>query len=149
MGYKLVDVGELEPLPNRPSKVVEISDHYVPPDNFDQEDVEVTESTGRGPEKIGLRLYTVEPGEQVGHRYHFHETQEETFYVLDGELHVETPEKEYVVGAGHVFVVEPGSPQRSFNPEDNDETVRMIAIGAPSYKEMGGNDGHPYEPDVE
>ncbi|MGM0592487.1 MAG: cupin domain-containing protein [Halobacteriota archaeon] len=149
MGYQLIDLDDIEPLPNRPSKVIEISNHYVPPDNMNDSDIETQDRTGRGPEHIGLRLYTVAPGEQTGHRYHYHDQQEEVFYVLEGTLHVETPEREYRVEAGHVFVVEPGSPQRAFNPETNDEAVRMIAIGAPSYTVMGGNDGHEYVPDAE
>jgi hypothetical protein len=39
-------------------------------------------------------------------------------------------------------VVEPGSPQRAHNPDDADESVRILAIGAPS-----ADDAQPYEPD--
>lgn len=147
MGYQLIDPGELEPLPNRPSTAIEISDHYVPPPDFDAPDVEPDERTGRGPQNVGFRIYHVQPGEDVGQRYHYHDEQEEIFYTISGSLHVETPDREYVVPPNHVFLVEPGSPKRAFNPASNDEAVHLLAIGAPSYGVMGRNDGHAYDPD--
>ena len=146
MGYQLIDPEELEPLPNRPSTAIEISEHYTPPEGIDA-DVELPEKTGRGPKNVGLRVYHVAPGETVGQRYHYHDEQEEIFVPLSGTLHVETPEGEYEVPPNHVFLVEPGSPQRAFNPEGSDEEVHLLTIGAPSYGVMGRNDGHAYDPD--
>lgn len=84
-----------------------------------------------GLEKLGVNLYDAAPGEQVPLKYHYHDEQEECFYVIEGELHVETEEGVYVVGTDELFVVEPGQPHRAFNPEDAGENVRMIAVGAP------------------
>lgn len=85
--------------------------------------------------------YEMAPGEQLPRVYHYHDSREEAFYVLAGALHVETPEEEYVVEAGEVFVAEPGSPHRAFNPGDASGPVRVLGVGAPK-----SDIAHPYEP---
>lgn len=142
MGYEIIDTAELDPLPDRSATALELSDHYV------QSGEPVTGESSRGPEKIGLRLYLAEPGESLGGdaRMHYHEQQEEVFYVIEGTLHVETPEEEYEVEPRQALVVEPESPQRAYNPEDASATVEVLAIGAPSYRELGRSDGFWYDP---
>jgi mannose-6-phosphate isomerase-like protein (cupin superfamily) len=147
MGYQVIDVGDIEPSPDRPSETIEISDHFVDPYEGDGEVGDREPS--RGPRKFGLRVYTARPGEQIPLQYHRHEEQEEAFFVLEGTLHVETPEGEYVVAEEQAFVVDPGSPHRAFNPEDADDRVRILAVGAPSYTVMGRNDASIYDPDEE
>ena len=39
-------------------------------------------------------------------------------------------------------LVDPGSPQRAYNPEDADGNTRVLAIGTPSV-----DDVHSYEPE--
>lgn len=85
--------------------------------------------------------YELDPGEQLPRTYHYHENREEAFYVARGTLHVETPEREYAVAAGEVFVAEPDSPHRAFNPDDADGSVRVFGVGAPK-----SDIAHPYEP---
>jgi len=75
--------------------------------------------------------YEMAPGEQLPRTYHYHERREELFYVLDGTLHVETPEREYEVSAGEVFVAEPESPHRAYNPADAPASVTVLGVGAP------------------
>jgi 5-deoxy-D-glucuronate isomerase len=140
MGYHLIDPSSVEPTPDRPCVQLPIG-HEA------------------GLENVALNLYEVDPGEQIPLAYHYHDDQEEVFYVEKGRLHVETPEGgerehgeresrrtssdgEQVVPEGHLFVVEPDSPQRAFVPSDADETVRTLVLGAPSV-----DDVHPYEPD--
>jgi ABC-type oligopeptide transport system ATPase subunit len=72
---------------------------------------------------------------------HYHDRQEEAFYVLDGRISVETPDREYVVDRGEVFVAEPESPHRAFNGADASGDATVLAVGAPPV-----SDGHPYEP---
>jgi mannose-6-phosphate isomerase-like protein (cupin superfamily) len=147
MGYELLDTEGIAPLSDRAVDCVEISDHFVPPPGDDA--TEVTPPTAhRGPEQIGLRVYHADPGQGLGSsdHMHYHEEQEETFYVVDGCLHVETPDREYTVAAGQAFVVEPGSPQRAFVPVDADEPCHVIGIGAPSYSVLGRNDAKRYDP---
>jgi mannose-6-phosphate isomerase-like protein (cupin superfamily) len=124
--------------------------HHVDPDALDQWDdrpVDVRSiSAAAGLDyqdsKLGMRVYEAAPGQQLPLGYHYHDEQVEAFYVLEGTLHVETPEGEFEVGADEAFVVDPGSPQRSFNPADADASVRVIAVGAPTV-----DDGHMYEPE--
>jgi len=122
MGYSVIDPESVEPTPDRPC---------------------VQRAVGDAAElqNVALNLYEVAPGEQIPLAYHYHDEQEEVFHVLSGELHVETPEGEQVVPEGHLFVVEPDSPQRAFNPEDADEQVRTLVLGAPPT-----DDVHAYEP---
>jgi mannose-6-phosphate isomerase-like protein (cupin superfamily) len=141
MGYELIDTDDLTPLPNRSSTGLELSDHYVPTGE------PADEERSRGPENVGLRVYHAAPGESLGGGMHYHEEQEEIFYVIEGTLHVETPQEEYLVDPGQALVVEPGSPQRAFNPTDAPESVHVLAVGAPSYSVLGRNDGQPYDPD--
>ena len=122
MGYHVISVDDVGETPERPCLQRAIGD-------------------AAGLDNLAMNLYEVGPGEQIPLAYHYHDDQEEAFYVLAGELHVETPEGTYRVGTDEVFVVEPDSPQRAFNPEDATETVRALVVGAPSV-----DDVHPYEP---
>ena len=75
--------------------------------------------------------YGMAPGEQLARTYHYHEQREELFYVISGTVNVETPDEEYVVPAGEVFVAEPESPHRAFVPADADGPARVLGVGAP------------------
>ncbi|MEY7852230.1 cupin domain-containing protein [Natrarchaeobius sp. A-rgal3] len=120
MGYHVVDPTDLEPEPDRPSEM-----RYV--------------SEAAGMEQMGLRVYDVAPGEEIPlSGLHYHETQEEAFYVLEGELSVETPDHVYRVDQGEFFVAEPESPHRAHN--DSTERTKVIGMGAPPV-----SDGHVYE----
>ena len=125
MGYHHLDPTELEPTPDYPCDRRGISD---------------------AAELAALHAgaYEVAPGEQLPRTYHYHERREELFYVLAGSLHVETPDREYVVDAGDVFVAEPGSPHRAYAPDDADESVRVLGVGAPK-----SDIARPYEPERE
>ncbi|WP_255148818.1 cupin domain-containing protein [Halorarius halobius] len=126
MGYHLVDPDDLGQWDDRPTDVRSLSVAA----GYDYQD-----------SPLGLRVYELAPGEQSGLRYHYHDEQVEVFYILDGRLHVETPEEEYVVETDHALFVDPGSPQRAYNPDDADAPVRVLAIGAPSV-----DDAHTYDP---
>ncbi|WP_158058574.1 cupin domain-containing protein [Halorussus halophilus] len=123
MGYHVIDPASVEPTPDRPCVQRAVGDEA-------------------GLENVAVNVYEVAPGEQIPLAYHYHDEQEEVFYVTEGDLHVETPDEEYVVPAGQVFVAEPDSPQLAYNPESADETVRALALGAPSV-----DDAHAYDPD--
>ncbi len=120
VAYHVIDPMDLEPEPDRPSEM-----RYV--------------SEAADMDRLGLRTYTVAPGEEIPlSGLHYHDEQEEVFYVRSGELSVETPEELYTVPAGRFFVAEPESPHRAHNADDADEPVRVIGIGAPPL-----SDGHP------
>lgn len=147
MGYELVDTAAIDPLSDRAVDCVELSDHFVPPPSGDDEDPP-RPTAGRGPRNIGLRRYHVKPGQSLGgtDEMHYHEEQEETFYVIGGRLHVETPDDRYIVSAEQALVVEPGSPQLAHVPAEAPEPCDVLAIGAPSYTRLGRNDAVRYEP---
>lgn len=92
-------------------------------------------------EHVGLSRYHAEPGEQIPQEYHYHDTQEELLYVVSGEMYVETPDEVFTVGADEVFVAEPESPHRAYNPTDANERLLVVAIGGPMIL-----DGHSYDP---
>lgn len=120
MGYHHVDLADIEPAPDRPSTKRSISDAC-------------------GLENLGAHRYEVAPGEEIPLAYHYHDEQEELFYVTEGTLHVETPDREYVVSAGEAFVCEPESPQFAYAPGDGENTTALV-VGAPPV-----DDVHAYE----
>ncbi len=126
MGYHLIDPDDLGQWDDRPTDVRSLSAAA----GYDYQD-----------SKLGVRVYDLAPGEQSGLRYHYHDEQVEVFYVLAGTLHVETPDGEYVVDPHQALFVDPGSPQRAYNPSDAGRDTRVLAIGAPSV-----DDAHSYDP---
>ncbi|MFO7926261.1 MAG: cupin domain-containing protein [Halobacteriota archaeon] len=128
-----------------------MSYHYIDTadlDQWDDRDADVRSiSAAAGLDfqnsSFGLRIYEAEPGQQLPLGYHYHDEQTEAFYVLDGTLHVETPEGEFVVGPDEVLVIDPGNPHRAYNPDDADASVRALAIGAPTV-----DDAHGYDPEA-
>lgn len=121
MGYHVVNPDELSSTPDHPC---------------DRRDV-----TGAADlATLAAARYRLEPSEQLPRTYHYHRQREELFYVLAGTLHVETPEEEFVVESDAVFVAEPESPHRAFNPGDADEEVVVFGVGAPRT-----DPGLPYE----
>ena len=123
MEYSVVDPDDLERIDDRPCDLRRLSE-------------------AAGMDNVAINRFDAEPGEMLPLAYHVHDTQEEAFVVLSGTLHVETPEGERVVPEGAMFAAQPGSPHRAYNPEDADERVSVIAIGAPP-----ADDVAPYEPD--
>ncbi|MFD1565306.1 cupin domain-containing protein [Haloarchaeobius amylolyticus] len=124
MSYSVVDPDDCEYVDNRPCDLRRLSD-------------------AAGMDAIAINRFDAAPGEQLPLAYHSHETQEEAFVVLSGTLHVETPEKEFTVPEESMFAAEPEAPHRAYNPDDADEPVSVIAIGAPPVDD----DAVPYEPD--
>ncbi|MFC7018311.1 MULTISPECIES: cupin domain-containing protein [Haloarcula] len=122
MAYHHVAVEDLEPTSDRPSTQRPVS-------------------AAAGLENLSAHVYEVDPGEQVPLAYHYHDDQEELFYVVEGTLSVETPEGTYSVGADEAFAVEPESPQRAFVPADADGPARAFVVGAPAVDDAHAYDG--------
>lgn len=120
--------------------------HHVDPDDLDPTSDYPCDRRGLSDAAelaaLHLAIYEMAPGEQLPRKYHYHERREEAFYVIDGTLHVETPDREFVVDAGEVFVAEPESPHRAFSPANAEGPVRVLGTGAPK-----SDVAHPYEPD--
>jgi mannose-6-phosphate isomerase-like protein (cupin superfamily) len=126
-GYHVVDTADVEPMDGRSAEARPVGE---------------AAGLDRRNDKLGIRVYTAAPGEQIPGMYHYHDEQVEVFFVLDGTLHVETPDREYVVRPEQAFFVEPGHPHRAYNPEAAESAVRLLAIGAPSVE-----DHHAYDPE--
>ncbi|SEO81865.1 Cupin domain protein [Halogranum amylolyticum] len=109
-GYRKVTVDDL---PNTP--------------NPTREKREVDEAVGAA--AFGFNVFRADPGERLPWGYHSHPEQEELFYVVAGELAVETPEREYHVEAGEAFFVPPDHPNCA--RAVGDESIEVIAVGAP------------------
>ncbi|RDI71897.1 cupin domain-containing protein [Halopelagius longus] len=124
MGYTVVDADEVETEADRPCEMRRLSE-------------------AAGLSKMAVNRFRAAPGEEIPLAYHYHEEQEEAFYVLSGTLFVETPEETYEIEEDGLFAVEPNSPQRAHNPADADSDVVVLAVGAPNVD----GDVAPYEPD--
>ncbi|WP_336023929.1 cupin domain-containing protein [Halobellus salinisoli] len=124
MGYTVVSQEAVSPAAERPCELRRLSDPA-------------------GLSNVAINRFRAEPGEQIPLAYHYHDEQEEAFYVLSGTLLVETPEETYRVEPGSLFAATPGSPHRAYNPEDAAEAVEILAIGAPAVS----GDANVYEPD--
>ncbi|WP_331235274.1 cupin domain-containing protein [Natronorarus salvus] len=122
MGYHALDPDVLPETPDRPCSRRTIGEAV-------------------GLESVSVNRYDAEPGEQIPLAYHSHDEQEELLYVLSGTLYVETPEREYVIREGEVFVAEPESPHRAYNPISGIEPVSVLAVGAPRV-----DDARRYDP---
>lgn len=120
-----------------PSRRVGVSYHVIGPAQLDPTPDypctrrSVSEETDLS--TLAAAIYELAPGEQLAREYHYHEQREELFYVIDGTLQVETPERVFEVRAGSVFVAEPESPIRPYNQENAAEVVRVFGVGAPQY----------------
>ncbi|USZ71583.1 cupin domain-containing protein [Natronosalvus halobius] len=126
MGYRIVDPEAVDPAPDRPSECRKLSEPG-------------------GLETMAINRFHAAPGEELPLAYHYHETQQEAFYVLEGDLAVETPEETYEVPEERLFVVDPGHPQRAYNPAGADGPVTVLAIGAPA----ADSDARVYDRDPE
>ncbi|MFB6080803.1 MAG: cupin domain-containing protein [Haloferacaceae archaeon] len=81
-----------------------------------------------GARAFGCNVYGADAGEQLPWGYHRHPDHEELFYVIEGELAVDTPEGTYRVGADEAFFVPPDRRNRARAAADG---TRVVAVGAP------------------
>ena len=121
MPYTVVDPSSMEPRADIPG------DH-----RFLEDAAELS--------SLSMQYVTAAPGESFV-PYHYHEEQDEVFFVLSGELHVRTPDREYSVPEGTFFVAPPSNPLQPYNPATADEPVKALIINAPMT-----DDYQPYEP---
>lgn len=117
-----------------------------PIDIDDPEQINLIEKTGM--ENLRARLWFFEPGEKVS--YHYHDEQEELFYVVKGtgQVVVGDDREEIEVPEGGMFRPDPGTPRHLRN--DSDEEVVWLIVGAPPVVEAQlwdsyDEDGYPEE----
>lgn len=128
MGYELIDIDDLDPLPDRSADGYEISDHYVP---FREGEDDLAPAS-RGPQRLGFRVYFVDPGDELGSgRMHYHEEQEELFYVVDGTGHMLVGEDQDLVEIPEGGMIRPETTTPRQLRNESDDEVTWLAIGAP------------------
>lgn len=121
MAHHHVDPSTLTPTPDHPCDRRSISDTL-------------------GLETLALATYELDPGEDLATTYHYHDHREEALYVVTGVLSVETPAETIRIEQGELFVAEPDTPHRPFNPPTADGPVRVLGTGAPAW-----DIGRPYD----
>jgi mannose-6-phosphate isomerase-like protein (cupin superfamily) len=89
-----------------------------------------TEDTGG---RFSLCEVVIAP--QTGPPLHIHHHEDETFYVLEGEVIFRCGDREFIAGTGTMVLLPQGVPHGFFNP--GDEPVRMLNLMAP-----GGGEGY-------
>ena len=124
MGYRTVDTDDVEPTPDRPCELRRL-----------------TEAAGL--EQVALNRYSVDPGEEIPLAYHYHDEQEEAFYVISGAIEGEAPGGACEGGGVQVFAAAPASAHRADCPGVAGETAEVLAVGAP----QTSGDVHAYEPE--
>jgi uncharacterized cupin superfamily protein len=100
----------------------------------------VSDAAGLG--ILAAAVYRLSPGEQLPRTYHYHDQREELFYVRAGRLAVETPDATHILGADEIFVAEPESPHRPYNPDSAAEETVVFGVGSPKT-----DLARPYDPD--
>ncbi|MFB6169712.1 MAG: cupin domain-containing protein [Haloarculaceae archaeon] len=86
-----------------------------------------------GAADVAINYFELAPGEKFSGGLHTHHDQEEIFYVQSGTatFEVGTDRDHVSVGPGAAVRFAPGEFQHGYNPEDADEPVVGLAIGAP------------------
>jgi mannose-6-phosphate isomerase-like protein (cupin superfamily) len=79
--------------------------------------------------------------------FHYHDTQDELYFVHAGQARVEVEDEERMLGPGGVFHVESTTPRRVSNASATEDLVMLVVGGKDGYVER---DGHMVdEADVE
>jgi mannose-6-phosphate isomerase-like protein (cupin superfamily) len=79
--------------------------------------------------RFNLALITIGP-QRDGPELHAHEAEDDSFYVLEGELTILTGDSELVAGPGTFVLVQPGA-QHTF-ANRGEVPVRMLNVHAPA-----------------
>jgi mannose-6-phosphate isomerase-like protein (cupin superfamily) len=74
---------------------------------------------------------------------HFHDTQDELYFVHRGRARVEVGDETREVGEGGLVYVEATTPRRISNASDSDDLVLLVVGGKDGYVER---DGHLVDP---
>jgi mannose-6-phosphate isomerase-like protein (cupin superfamily) len=70
---------------------------------------------------------------------HFHDTQDELYFVHAGTARFEVDGEEHVLGAGGLCYVEATTPRRVSNASENEDLVLLVVGGKDGYVERDGH----------
>lgn len=101
-------------------------------DDLDQHELDGVEPTLKSigyelrPEKMRPNVWLYDEGD--ANNRHKHESQEELYYLIDGNLTVETEEEDYELSTGEFLLVAPDIWRRVVASEES----TLLVVGAPS-----------------
>jgi mannose-6-phosphate isomerase-like protein (cupin superfamily) len=91
---------------------------------------------------FGVNAVVYEPGFEGF--LHYHDTQDELYFIHQGRAKVEVGDETREVGEGALIHVESTTPRRFTNLSDTDELVMLVVGGKGGYVER---DGHLVDPE--
>ncbi|WP_254546753.1 cupin domain-containing protein [Halomarina pelagica] len=110
-GYHRVSLTDLETNPEKPGRRWEVS-------------------PALGVEDYNLNVAVLAPGERLSQNaYHYHDDQEEVYYVVDGTVRVEVEDGSFDAATDDAVRFEAGVPHLFHNPFD--APCKLVAIGSP------------------
>ena len=71
--------------------------------------------------------------------HHYHDTQDELYFVHSGEARVEVEGEERILGPGGLLHVESTTARRVSNPSETDDLVMLVVGGKDGYVERDGH----------
>jgi mannose-6-phosphate isomerase-like protein (cupin superfamily) len=86
---------------------------------------------------FGVNAVVMPPGYEGFH--HFHDTQDELYFVHSGRAQVEVEGEERILGPGGLLHVESTIPRKVSNASDTDDLVLLIVGGSGGYVERDGH----------
>jgi mannose-6-phosphate isomerase-like protein (cupin superfamily) len=86
---------------------------------------------------FGVNVVVMPPG-FVGF-HHFHDTQDELYFVHSGSARVEVAGEERLLGPGGLVHVESTTPRRVSNASETDDLVLLVVGGKGGYVERDGH----------
>ena len=89
---------------------------------------------------FGVNAIVMPPGYTGFH--HYHDTQDELYFVHSGKARIEVDGDERVLEAGGLFHVESTTPRKVSNASEEDDLVLLVVGGKDGYVER---DGHMVE----
>jgi mannose-6-phosphate isomerase-like protein (cupin superfamily) len=86
---------------------------------------------------FGVNVVVMPPGFEGFH--HFHDTQDELYFVHSGQARVEVEGEERTLGAGGLLHVQSTTPRRVSNASETDDLVLLVVGGKDGYVERDGH----------
>ena len=86
---------------------------------------------------FGVNVVVMPPGFEGFH--HFHDTQDELYFVHSGQARVEVEGEERTLDAGGLLHVQSTTPRRVSNASETDDLVLLVVGGKGGYVERDGH----------
>ena len=86
---------------------------------------------------FGVNAIVMPPGYLGFH--HYHDTQDELYFVHSGSARVEVEEEERILGPGGLLHVEATTPRRVSNASETEDLIILVVGGKDGYVERDGH----------